>query len=53
MSFLRGQMLEVEEGPLRQRECGRTFAKSEITLCICFKFVIPRTKLKFELVLSI
>ena len=31
MSFLRGQMLEVEGGPLRQRECGGTFAKSGIT----------------------
>ena len=48
MTLQRGQMPKEERGPIGQKEYWETFAKSRITLCICSKFFLPRTKLKFE-----
>ena len=48
MTLQRGQLPKGGGGPLGQKECCETFAKSGITLCICSKFALPRTKLKFE-----
>ena len=45
MTLQRGQ-LPKEGGD--HLEYWETFAKSGITLCICSKFALPRTKLKFE-----
>ena len=53
MTLQRGQLPKEGGGPLGQKECWETFAKSRITLCICSKFALPRTKLKFEQVLGI
>ena len=46
--FTKGTIAKRRRGPLEQKECWETFAKSGITLCICSKFALPRIKLKFE-----
>ena len=44
----KGTIAKRMRRPLGQKEYWKTFVKSRITLCICSKFALPRTKLKFE-----